>query len=154
MRKTSPNGISLIKKFEGLRLTPYRCQAGVLTIGYGHTASVVPGMKITRQEAEEFLKQDLEFFEALVSRHVKVPLNQNEFDALVSFAFNVGPGNATRAGFTTSTLLKKLNAHFPRPNASQELLRWTRAGGRISEGLVRRRNAEMELFNRPVSAAP
>ena len=106
--KTSQRGLDLIKEFEGLYLQAYRCPAGVLTIGYGHTSvagepKVVAGMKITKQEAEDILRRDLAAVEADVGRLVKVPLTQNQFDALVSFQFNTG-------GLGRSSALKRLNA--------------------------------------------
>ena len=102
--KTSQNGINLIKKYEGCRLTAYKCPAGLWTIGYGHTKNVKSGQKITQKQAENFLKQDLKTFEKGVEKAVKVRLNQNQFDALVSFAYNCGLG-----ALKTSTLLRKLN---------------------------------------------
>ena len=84
--RTSQNGINLIKRFEGCRLTSYKCPSGKWTIGYGHTNGVKQGQKITKIKAEEYLKNDLKAFENAVEKMVKVPLNQNQFDALVSFA--------------------------------------------------------------------
>ena len=92
--KISDNGIELIKKFEGCQLTAYRCPAGVLTIGYGHTKNVKEGQKITKKKAEQLLREDLERFETHVNSYrKKYKFNQNEFDALVSFAFNIGSIN-------------------------------------------------------------
>lgn len=142
--KTSPKGISLIKEFEGLSLDAYLCSAGVMTIGYGHTGGVQKGDRITEKKAEELLQDDLKKFENGVLRLVRVPLNQNQFDALVSFAFNLGVGNLGK-----STLLRKLNGgDFA--GAATEFVRWNKAGGRELAGLTRRRNAEAELFSTPV----
>lgn len=143
--KTSEAGVDLIKQFEGCKLTAYKCPAGVWTIGYGHTTAageptVVEGMKITAVEATNILKRDLKTFEAGVDAAVKVELVQNEFDALVSFAFNVGLG-----AFQKSTLLRKLNAgdYAAVPG---ELMKWTKAGGKELPGLVRRRRAEAGMW--------
>lgn len=141
--KTSPKGISLIKEFEGLSLDAYMCSAGVLTIGYGHTGGVQKGDRITEKKAEELLQDDLKKFENGVLRLVRVPLNQNQFDALVSFAFNLGVGNLGK-----STLLRKLNDRDFK-GAAAEFVRWNKAGGRELDGLTRRRNAEAELFSTP-----
>ena len=138
--KTSRIGIDLIKSFEGLRLEPYYCTGNVLTIGYGHTKTVRPNMKITKEQAERLLQDDLVIFEQAVIRNVKVCLEQCEFDALVSFCFNVGIGN-----FTRSTLLKELNQMFF-DRAADEFLRWNKSGGKVTAGLVRRREAERQMF--------
>lgn len=138
---TSRPGVEVIKRFEGLKLEAYRCPAGVLTIGYGHTgADVKEGMRITEEQAEEFLRSDLRHIERRVQQLVTAPLTQGQFDALVSFAYNVGLGALER-----STLLKRLNAEDYRGAAAQFGL-WTRAAGRDLPGLVRRRRAERELF--------
>ena len=147
--KTSDRGIALIKAHEGLRLQAYQDPVGVWTIGYGHTTAAGPpkverGMKITDAGADAILRQDLAKFEGYVSSAVKVPLNQNEFDALVSFTFNLGPGN-----LRSSTLLKKLNAG-DRAGAADEFLKWTKAGGKTLPGLVKRREAERALFLAPM----
>lgn len=103
--QTSDKGIALIKGFEGLRLKAYKCSAGVWTIGYGHTKGVKEGQTITEAEAETLLREDLRTFEVGVSSLVTVFLHQCQFDALVSFAFNLGVG-----AIKGSTLLKKINA--------------------------------------------
>jgi len=137
----SQKGINLIKNFEGCRLTAYKCPANILTIGYGHTGSDVhTGQKITQEEAEKLLRQDLIVHCNNVSRLVKVPLNQNQFDALVSFEYNVGYG-----AFMNSTLLKLLNQKKYK-EASEQFGRWKFAGGKILAGLVKRREAEKQLF--------
>ena len=143
--KTSEAGIDLIKQFEGCKLTAYKCPAGVWTIGYGHTTmagepTVVEGMKITAVEAANILKRDLRKFELGVGENVKVPLIQNQFDALVSFAFNCGLGALQK-----STLLRKLNAG-DYASVPAELMKWTKAGGKELPGLVRRRRAEAGMW--------
>lgn len=139
-RRTGKRGITLIKIFEGLRTTAYKCPAQKWTIGYGHTRTAEPGMLITEEEAVDLLQKDLEFFEAGVRKAVDVKITQNQFDALVSFAFNVGLGN-----FRKSTLLKKLNKGDDW-GASQEFVRWKYSNGKVLPGLLRRRRAERELF--------
>lgn len=137
----SQKGIDLIKNFEGCRLTAYRCPANILTIGYGHTGSdVVTGQKITQEQAEKLLKSDLLVHCNNVSRLVKAPLTQNQFDALVSFEFNVGYGN-----FASSTMLKLLNQKKYREAAAQ-FDRWVYANRKVLAGLVKRRAAEKALF--------
>lgn len=139
--KISQKGIDLIKSFEGLELKAYQDVVGVWTIGYGSTGShVKPGMVITPKEAEDLLRKDVARFEACVDKQVSVPLTQNQFDALVSFAFNLGCGN-----LASSTLLRKLNAKDYK-GASLEFVKWNRAGGKVLAGLTRRREAEKALF--------
>ena len=139
-RKTSERGLALIKKYEGLRTNAYLCPANVWTIGYGHTKGVKQGMMISHQDAEKLLKEDLAYFELAVYSAVKVPLTQNQFDALVSLAFNIGVG-----AFNQSTLLRWLNRkHYI--SAAEQFLRWTRGGGKVLPGLVKRRKEEYELF--------
>ncbi|MBY0444878.1 MAG: lysozyme [Burkholderiales bacterium] len=139
--QTGKNGIALIQKFEGLRLTSYQDSVGIWTIGDGHTgADVKPGMTINPSQVLILLQQDLERFESGVNKSVKVPLTQNQFDALISFSYNVGLGN-----FSKSTLLKRLNeANYS--GAADQFPRWNKAGGQILKGLVDRRNAEAALF--------
>lgn len=139
--KISDKGINLIKRFEGCSLSAYKCPANVWTIGYGHTgADVTQGKRISQEEAERLLRQDLTVHCNNVSKLVKVPLNQNQFDALVSFEFNVGYGN-----FSKSTLLKLLNEKKYK-EASEQFGRWKYAGGKVLAGLAKRREAEKELF--------
>ena len=135
-------GIDLIKRWEGLRLEAYICPAGVATVGYGSTGEhVYLGMTITEQEAERLLRLDLQRFEDSVSKSVKVTLTDNEYAALCSFSFNVGCG-----AFETSTLLRRLNAGEAKERVfSEELPRWSRANGQTLQGLLNRRNAEIEL---------
>lgn len=137
----SQKGIDLIKRFEGCRLKSYTCPAGVLTIGYGHTGSdVSSNMTISLERAENMLKTDLIVHCNNVSKLVKVPLTQNQFDALVSFEYNVGYG-----ALRTSTLLALLNQGKYK-EASEQFERWVYAGGKPLEGLKKRRKAEKELF--------
>lgn len=140
--KTSKNGINLLKKHEGLRLTAYTCQAGVLTIGYGHTGKdVIKGMTITESTAEKLLADDIKWAENAVNAHVKSPINQNQFDALVSFCFNVGA-----SAFKGSTLLSYINKDPKHPNIYTEFLRWIYAGKKESSGLRSRRESEANLY--------
>ncbi|WP_036768629.1 lysozyme [Photorhabdus australis] len=142
--KLSEKGLELIKQFEGLRLHAYQCSANVWTIGYGHTAGVRSGDVISAEKADAFLRQDVADAECTINNAVRVSINQHQFDALVSFVFNLGAGN-----FRSSTLLKKLNAG-DYAGAGSELLRWVNAGGQRLAGLVRRREAEKMLFETPV----
>lgn len=142
--KTSQAGVDLIKSFEGLSLVPYICPAGVLTIGYGHTGiDVKYNQHINSQQAEILLRKDLQRFENTIEQLVKISLNQAQFDALVSFVFNIGAD-----AFEKSTLLKRLNAEEnPYAVAKEELPRWNKGNdGQVLSGLTRRRSAEVELF--------
>lgn len=147
--KIGPRGLALIKEFEGCKLTAYRDGGGVLTIGYGHTgADVEEGMTITQEEADELLLLDLSDAEHGVNSLVKVPLTQNEFDALVSFAFNVGTdidADTKAEGLGDSTLLRKLNEHDYN-GAAAEFPKWCKDNGKVIPGLLRRRLAEQKLF--------
>ena len=142
--KTGSNGISLIKQFEGCRLKAYPDPAtggAPWTIGYGHTGNDVrPGRLWTQVQADSALISDLAQCERSISRLVKVNLTQNQFDALVSFVFNVGSGN-----LQSSTLLRKLNSGDYK-GAADEFLKWNKAAGKVMNGLVARRAAERELF--------
>lgn len=138
--KTSQTGFSLIKQFEGLKTRAYRCPAGVWTIGYGHTAGVKEHDDCTPEQAGTWLMEDCLVAELTIDAEVNVPLSQNQFDALVSFVFNLGPGN-----FITSTLLYKLNA-ADYAGAANEFDKWVNAGGRRLTGLAKRRAAEKTLF--------
>ncbi|MER2519724.1 MAG: lysozyme [Bdellovibrionales bacterium] len=146
-RRINAEGLAIIKEFEGLHLTPYLCPAKVWTIGYGHTRTVRAGMVLTREEAQDLLDEDLRLFERAAQRLVKVPLNDNQFSALVSFVFNVGIAN-----FERSTLLKLLNRTWYEQVPAQ-LTRWSRAGGEILGGLARRRAAEARLWNTAPSSS-
>lgn len=138
--KTSETGLNLIKKFEGFRAEAYKCPAGVWTIGYGHTNGVKKGMIIDELKAGTFLSIDVQKYEYAINTSVKVKLNQNQFDALVSFVYNVGTG-----AFKKSTMLKFLNEkHFPL--AAGQFDRWNKVKGVVCQGLVNRRKSEKELF--------
>ena len=138
--KTSHKGIALIKEFEGLRLKAYKCPGGVWTIGYGHTAGVQPGMVISEAQAEEYLMADLIASEKYLN-DLRLAINQNQFDALISFIYNVGTGN-----FSRSTLLRKVRANSQDNSIMDEFLRWVYSKGRVLPGLQRRRLAEMKLY--------
>ena len=131
---------NLLKKFEGCKLKAYRCPAGVCTIGYGHTSAagapqVADGMIITQADAEDILKRDIVKYEVAVMDLVKVKLTQNQFDVLVDFAYNAGVGN-----LKSSTMLKKINSG-DLDAVPAELMKWTKGGGKVLPGLVRRRQA-------------
>lgn len=138
--KISAEGLSLIKKFEGCELEAYQCSAGVWTIGYGHTKDIEEGMTITKEQAEEMLVDELHEYESYVNEYVTVELEQNQFDALVSWVYNLGPNN-----LKASTMLKVLNSgDFS--GVPAQIKRWNKAGGKVLEGLIRRREAEALLF--------
>lgn len=137
---TSQAGIDAVKDYEGVRLKAYDDGVGVWTIGVGHTAGVKRGDVITMDQVDEFLRADLEDAEQAVNARVVAPLSQGQFDALVSFVFNVGAG-----AFIASTLLKKLNAR-DYDGAADEFLRWNKAGGRVMAGLTKRRISERMMF--------
>lgn len=144
--KTSKNGFDLIKAFEGLRLLAYRCPAGVPTIGYGHTKGVTLGMTCTKEQAEAWLIEDVALCEKAVSAQSKYCWNQNEFDALVSFAFNLGVGNINKltAGGTRS-----------REIIASKILAYNKANGIVLSGLTRRREKERLLFiSKPLEESP
>ena len=140
-------GYLLITKFEGLRLKPYLCSAKIPTIGYGN--SYYPDGKrvtlldkdITKQEAFDMFKEVANRFAKRVDTLVTSNLNQNQFNALVSFAYNVGTGN-----FSSSTLLKKVNKNPDDLTIKDEFLRWNKAGGKVLNGLTNRRNEEAILY--------
>ncbi len=146
--KTSNRGIELIKRFEGLRLKAYVCSGGVDTIGYGTTIlpnniKVPKGSTCTKEQAEMFLKNDLEKFEAGVRKLVTVPIKQNQFDALVCFSYNVGLGALGK-----STLLKKININPNSDEIESEFMKWSFAKNIQLEGLRLRRKAESELYEK------
>ena len=138
--KTSQEGISLIKSFEGCELSAYRGSADVPTIGYGHTAGVSDGDTCTLEEAEEMLSDDLVEFENYVKKYVETDLEQNQFDSLVAWVYNLGPSNLAE-----STMRKELNAGNVE-EVPRQMKRWNRAGGPVLDGLIRRREAESRLF--------
>ena len=134
--KISDNGLELIKKFEGCKLTAYRDPAGILTIGYGHTKGVKEDQKITKKKADELLREDVAFAESHVNGYLrKYKFTQNEFDALVSFAYNIGSINQlTKNGKRNKGVI------------ADKMLLYTKAGGKQLSGLVKRRRAEHDLF--------
>jgi lysozyme len=138
--KISQRGIDLIKRFEGCELEAYQDLVGKWTIGYGHTKEVSEGMRITKDQAEHMLTEELKEFEGYINNYVFVDLQQNAFDALVSWVYNLGPTN-----LRNSTMLKVLNAG-KYTEVPYQMKRWNRAGGRVSKGLTRRREAEARLF--------
>ena len=140
---TGNGGIALIKQYEGLRLTTYKDAVGIPTIGYGHVENPIPpgGTRtITAEDAEQILREDLQRFEHDVNNMLTVEVTQNQFDALVSFAFNLGPAN-----LKSSTLLRKVNSGDFN-GAAEEFPKWNHAGGQVLAGLTARRNAEKTLF--------
>ena len=146
--RISRRGIDLIKRHEGLRLQAYRDAVGVITIGYGHTRTARIGQVISPGDAEALLRPDLDGFELGVARLVTRPIKQSQFDALVSFAFNVGldiDADRRAEGLGDSTLLTLVNAGRDQ-DAAIEFLKWNKAGGRPLLGLTRRRLAEAQLF--------
>ena len=134
-------GLNIIKHYEGLELEAYQDPVGVWTIGYGHTKGVKRGDEISVAQADNFLRQDVKVAERAVNRAVNVSINQDQFDALVSWTFNLGSGNLNR-----STMLKRLNEK-KFDEVPCEMIRWVYAGGKKLNGLVKRRYAEAELFN-------
>ena len=136
----SQEGISLIKKFEGCELEAYKCAAGVWTIGYGHTKDVKEGDSILKEDAESMLMHELQEYCNYVDIAVKVDLKQNEFDALVSWTYNLGPTN-----LNSSTMLRVLN-EGKHDEVPAQMKRWNKASGQVKQGLVRRREAEALMF--------
>lgn len=140
--KTSQKGIEAIKGYEGVRLEAYDDGTGVYTIGVGHTRGVKPGQTCTEEDAEKWLKEDLAGAERFVNEVADaVPLKQCQYDALVSFVFNLG-GTA----FRQSTLRRKVLANADDPSIRGEFLKWIYAGGRPLDGLVNRRKAEADMY--------
>lgn len=146
--RTSNKGKAIIAQHEGLRLKPYLDPIGIPTIGYGATYYPSTGKKVTMQdrvititEANKMLDDMLKHYENGVLRYVQVAINQNQFDALVSFAYNVG-----LEAFRKSTLLKRINTHPFHKNISYQFKRWKRANGRVFKGLVNRRKQEAQLY--------
>ena len=144
--KLNKAGADLIKSFEGLRLETYRCSANKETIGYGSTfyedgSPVKLGDKITKERADSLFEKVSDSFAAKVKNCIQKDINENQFAALVSFAYNVGIGN-----LKSSTLLKKVNANPNDPTIMQEFKKWNRASGKVLAGLTRRREAEANLY--------
>lgn len=134
--KTSVNGINLIKQFEGCKLKAYKCPAGVPTIGYGHTKGVKMGQVITQEQAEQYLRDDLEKYEKNVMKYYDAyRWNQNEFDALVSFAYNLGSIDQLTANGTRSKNV-----------IADKMILYNKAAGKVLAGLTKRRKAERTLF--------
>jgi len=147
--KTNKKGIKLLHHFEGCRLKAYLCPAKIWTIGWGNTkyedgSPVKDGDVITQERADKLFESILETFERGVASSVKVDINYNQFSALVCFAYNIGLG-----AFRNSTLLKLLNKNPSDPSIKEQFMRWNRAGGRVLEGLSRRREAEANLYFTP-----
>lgn len=138
--RTSEQGRALIKEFEGYRSEAYKCTSGVWTIGWGHTAGVAEGDRCTEAEAEAWLTADLRTAEAAVNAE-GLDISQNQFDALVSFVFNLGAEN-----FRQSTLLKKIKADPDDATIADEFGRWTYSAGVSLQGLAKRRSAEAALY--------
>ena len=145
MRYVTPSGLALIKQFEGFSPTVYICPAGYPTIGYGHVVKPQEREQfangITTEQAETLLRQDVQTAERAVLRLITVPLTDGQFDALVSFTFNLGAGALQR-----STLRRKVN-RGDHATVPAEFRKWVWAGGRKLEGLVRRREAETKLYS-------
>lgn len=145
--KIGQKGLDLIKSFEGLYLKPYLCPANVPTIGYGNTfyengnKVTLKDPIITEARAIELLMSELGMYEQKVDSYCIDTINQNQFDALVSFCYNVGPGN-----LKSSTLLKKVNVNPNDPTIRTEFLKWNKGGGKVLAGLTRRRTAEANLY--------
>ena len=138
--KTSEYGLELIKDFEGLETKAYQCAAGVWTIGYGHTKDVQEGDEWSEDHCDHMLEVELEEYEGYINKLVTCPLSQNQFDALVSWVYNLGSAN-----LQASTLLKVLNAE-DYSDVPNQIKRWNKAGGKVLEGLIRRREAEAVMF--------
>lgn len=139
---TSKNGIKLITSFEGCKLTAYQDPTGTWTIGYGHTAGVTPGQRITQQQAELYLIQDLANKEKYVNKYDKIyHFNQNQFDALVSFTYNAGQGNLKKLLNDGNKPIEVVAKDLPNTCISSK--------GQILNGLIRRRKAEADLFGKP-----
>ena len=137
----SDEGFNLIKHFEGCELEAYQCAAGVWTIGYGHTRDVQEGDKWTKDKAEFMLWRELEEeYEQYVNSLVTVPINQCQFDALVSWVYNLGPNN-----LKNSSMLRVLN-EGKYDEVPFQMKKWNKAGGKVLEGLIRRREAEADMF--------
>jgi len=142
MRSISKEGLALIERFEGFAVMPYRCPAGYITVGYGHVVRAGEDFSagLTAEAARTLLARDVQVAEAAVRRLIAVPLTQGQFDALVSFTFNLGAGALQR-----STLRRKIN-RGDHADVPQELAKWVFAGGRALRGLVLRRKAEAALY--------
>ena len=157
--KLNEAGKTLVKSFEGLKLTAYKCSANKDTIGYGNTfyedgTPVKPGDKITKERAESLFELIASEFEAKVRPLIKANLTENQYSALVSFAYNAGIGTPRThrkgpSGLWGSTLLAKVNANPNDPSIRAEFMKWNKAGGKVLNGLTRRRQAEADLYFKP-----
>jgi lysozyme len=144
--KVNAEGYALLKKFEGCVLKAYKCPAGVWTIGFGNTfyedgTKVKEGDVITQQRADELAKYIVEQFATSIRAMIKQPLNENQFSACVSLAYNIGTG-----GFKKSSVLRKLNVNPTDPTIADSFRLWNKGGGVVLKGLVRRREAEIQLY--------
>lgn len=137
---TGEKGLNLIKSFEGCKLKAYKCPAGVPTIGYGHTKGVTMGMEISQSVADKYLAEDVAPLEKTINK-LGINFRQGQFDALVSFMFNLGEGS-----FNKSTLKKKILAGAKDAEIAEEFKKWNKAGGKVLAGLVKRREAEAKLW--------
>jgi lysozyme len=147
--KVNAEGYALLKKFEGCVLKAYKCPAGVWTIGFGNTfyedgTKVKEGDVITQQRADELAKYIVEQFATSIRAMIKQPLNENQFSACVSLAYNIGTG-----GFKKSSVLRKLNVNPTDPTIADSFRLWNKGGGVVLKGLVRRREAEIALYFKP-----
>lgn len=141
--RTSQKGIDLIKEFEDYRDRVYLCAGGKYTIGYGHTRGVKPGDTCTREQAERYLREDLQDAEEAVMALISVPLSQNQFDALVSLVYNIGSGN-----FYDSTIRRVINLKISdKEEYRRAWMMWVKSRGKVLKGLVRRREVEFKLFS-------
>lgn len=141
--RTSQRGIDLIKEFEGYSERVYMCAGGKYTIGYGHTRGVEPGDTCTREQAERYLREDLQDAEEAVLALITVPLSQNQFDALVSLVYNIGSGN-----FFDSTIRRVINLKISdKEEYRRAWMMWVKSRGKVLKGLVRRREVEFKLFS-------
>lgn len=136
----SEKGLQLLKHYEGCELNAYRCSADVLTIGYGHTKGVTEDMVITQEEADQMLQDEMPEYESYINDMVTVDLNQDQFDAMVCWVYNLGSGN-----LASSTLLKVLN-EGDYEAVPEQMKRWNKAGGKVLNGLIKRRDSEAKLF--------
>lgn len=145
--KLSQKGLELIKQFEGLSLTPYVCAGGINTIGYGNTyytngkKVTLQDKPITKEQAEELLKFSLSTYEKAVDSFCRDDISQSQFDALVSFAYNLGTGALQK-----STLIKKVNANPKDVTIADEFMKWNKANGKVLVGLTKRRQAEANHY--------
>lgn len=135
--------VNLVKAFESFRLQAYLDPVGIPTIGYGHTQGVKMGDTITEEQADQYLREELDVAARAVNRYSKVSLSQNQFDALTSFVYNVGAG-----AFQNSTLLRYINGREPMNEIHAQFMRWIHGDGKVLPGLVKRRQYEADLFTK------